>query len=281
VRSAPDVDVGLVYTHERDLMARLLPTLAASGQGVRMRLILVDNCSADGAGQWHGHFRDTLVLRNSASLGYAPNLNRVLRASSARHVLLLNTDMYFDPRQQCVGRMVRFMDEHPRCGISSCGIYHEDATFAYPARRFQTPGVILARRLGLGRLLGGTLDRYLYRDVPVGGTWPCDWLSGCFLMIRREAMEDVGYFDAGFVKYFEDVDLCYRMARSGWQVMYHGATHCYHLERRASKRLWSTDALCHLRSYLRWHWKWGLSLRGDLPRPQPPFTDSRCLRRAA
>ena len=101
-------------------------------------------------------------------------------------------------------------------------------------------------------------------------------------MIRREAFEDVGYFDEGFAKYFEDVDICYRMARSGWRVMHHGATHCYHLEQRASKGLWSTDALRHLGSYFRWHWKWGLSYRRDLPRPGLAVaTKVEELRRAA
>ncbi len=213
------------------------------------------------------------MLRNAQRLGYAANLNRVLAASTARYVLALNTDVYFDPHQQCIARMVRFMDRQPACGISSCGVYHADSTYAYPARRFQSPAVILARRLGLGRFLSGALDRYLYRDMPAGGTWDCQWLSGCFLMIRREALADVGYFDEGFAKYFEDVDICYRMARSGWRVMHHGATQCYHLEQRASRRLWSADALRHLGSYVRWHWKWGLSYRCDLPQPELPVPD--------
>jgi hypothetical protein len=48
------------------------------------------------------------------------------------------------------------------------------------------------------------------------------------------------------------------MARAGWQVMYHGATSCYHLEQRASKRLFSPDAWMHLRAYFCWLRKWGL-----------------------
>jgi hypothetical protein len=47
--------------------------------------------------------------------------------------------------------------------------------------------------------------------------------------------------------------------------MYHGGTYGYHLEQRASKHLLSADAALHLRSYLRWHWKWGFSFQGDLP----------------
>jgi GT2 family glycosyltransferase len=119
--------------------------------------------------------------------------------------------------------------------------------------------VILARRLGLGRWMRRTLADYLYEEYAPEESWECDWLSGCFLMVRREAFEEVGFFDTGFAKYLEDVDICLRMARSDWRVMYNGGTYCYHLEQRGSRRLFSTDALQHLRSYLRWVLKWGFA----------------------
>ena len=72
-----------------------------------------------------------------------------------------------------------------------------------------------------------TLDRYFYRDQP-GESFDSQWLSGCFLMLRRQAVEEVGAFDESFGKYFEDVDICLRMARAGWRVMHHGATSAAH-----------------------------------------------------
>ena len=74
----------------------------------------------------------------SERLPYAANLNRILAASAARYVLLLNTDMFFDPRQQCLARMVRFMDAQPDCGMAGCRLYHADGSDALAARRFQT-----------------------------------------------------------------------------------------------------------------------------------------------
>jgi GT2 family glycosyltransferase len=269
------VEIGVVFTHEFQWMPRLLRSMRQSCEGVAAGLILVDNCSDGGVEPWQGYFRNTRVVRNERRLLYAANLNRILRASTARYALLLNTDMFFDPEAQCVSRMVRFMDAHPRCGIAGCGIYHEDGRFAYPARRFQTLPVLMARRLGLGRVMRRTLDRYFYRERSANDTWACDWLSGCFLMVRREAIREVGEFDERFVKYFEDVDMCFRMARAGWEVMYHGGTYCYHLEERASRNVFSRDAWRHLRSYLRWLWKWGFSA----PPASPPATPPR--RRAA
>jgi GT2 family glycosyltransferase len=253
-----DVDIGIIYTHERHFMMPLVSSLAQSGRGVSLRLVLVDNASADGVGEWRNVFRETVVIRNERRLGYAANLNRILAASYARYALLLNTDMYFEPAEQCVAKMVRFMDTHPDCGVSGCGLYHPDGSYGFPARRFQTLGTIAARRLGLGKLLGRTVDSYLYRDQPRDAVFECDWLSGCFLMVRRKALDEVGLLDLQFKKYFEDVDFCLRMARAGWKVMMNGETCCYHLEQRASRNLFSRDAFVHLQSYARWLAKWGL-----------------------
>ncbi len=253
-----DLDIGVIYTYEREMLSRLLDTMSASGPGLRMRLILVDNASADGAEPWRDCIEHTRIVHNVRRLSYAQNLNRILDASSARYVLLMNTDMYFDPAEQCLRRMVDFMDAQPDCGVAGCRLLHADGSDAYAARRFQTLSLILARRCGLGRWLRSTVDRHFYAEHAPHETWACDWLSGCFLMTRREAIQRVGPIDERYGKYFEDVDLCLRMAQAGWRVMYHGATSCCHLEQRASKRLFSADAWMHLRAYLRWLRKWGM-----------------------
>jgi GT2 family glycosyltransferase len=182
-----DLDIGVIYTHERDFMPPLLSTLAASGNGLQMRLILVDNASEDGVEAYRRYFRNVLVISNAKRLHYAANLNSVLGASSARYVLLMNTDMYFDPEEQCLTRMAAFMDAHPDCGLAGCRLYRNDGSFAQPARRFQNLSVIAARRLGLAKWLHRSLDRHFYRECAIADSFDCDWLSGCFLMIRREA----------------------------------------------------------------------------------------------
>ena len=264
----PDLDIGVVYTYERQWMPRLLSSLRDSGDGISMRLLLIDNDS-DGIHPWLPYFPQTTVLVNSRRLGYAVNLNRILDASTARYALLLNTDLYVDPDAQCLAQMVRFMDQHPGCGLAGCRVYHEDRQYAHPARRFQTIPTILARRFGLTRLMPGVVRDYLYQDQPLDEPLECDWLSGCFLLVRREAYHEVGGFDSGFAKYFEDVDFCLRIARAGWQVMLNPATYCYHLEARSSKRVFSADALTHAKSYLRFLRKWGFSPRRHIVRAHP------------
>jgi N-acetylglucosaminyl-diphospho-decaprenol L-rhamnosyltransferase len=247
-----NLDVGVIYSGERHYLVPLLETMSRAAGDISSRLILVDNASRDGISGSLAWPLRTTVLYNARPLSYAANLNRILTVATAPFVLLLNTDIEFDPAEACLRKMVRFMESRPRCGVSICRIYHTDGGNGFPARRFQTPAMIAARRLGLSRLFHEALRDYLYLDRDPLSTFACDWVSGCFLMLRRAALAEVGGFDERYVKYFEDVDLCGRLARSGWQVLHHGGTWCYHHEQRASWRLLSLDAARHLSSYVRW-----------------------------
>ena len=252
-----DLDVGVIYTGERHYMTPLVESLAKSAAGLSLRLILVDNASADGVASWTHLCPRTKIVTNSQRYGYAANLNRILSASDARYVLLLNTDMYFDVGEQCLAKMVEFMEQHRGCGVSICRVLHPDGTDGHSARRFPTWRVIAARRLGLRRLFPRSLREHLYGEQDPLGHFACDWVSGCFMLVRREAFRDVGFFDEQYVKYFEDVDMCRRMALAGWQVMFNGQTFCYHHEQRASRNIASRDAWRHARAYWRWLTKWG------------------------
>lgn len=257
-----DLDVGLIYTHEDHWIEPLLQTLPAAASGANVRLLLVDNVSDQGAERWSGYVPQTTILRNERRLGYAENLNRILAASRARYVLLMNTDMLFDPAEPCLTKMVEFMDAHPQCGLSAARLYRYDGSYGYPARRFPTWQTAVGRRFGENRYFQRHLAEYLYLDRDPHSTMPCDWVSGCFMFVRREAAERVGPLDEGFRKYFEDVDWCARMTAAGYDVMLNGDTHCFHAEQRASKKVLSTDGRQHLRSYARWLWKY----RSGLPR---------------
>lgn len=257
---AVDLEIGLIYTYEDNWLEPLLATIPPSSAGLRTRLLLVDNASERGTDRWTGYL-PTTVLRNNCRLGYAANLNRILQASRARYVLLMNTDMLFDPAEPCLAKMVEFMDAHPRCGLSTSRLYRYDGTYGYPARRFPTWQTAVGRRFGENRYFREHLSQYLYLDRDPHATMPCDWVSGCFMFVRRAAAAEIGLLDEGFRKYFEDVDYCARVTAAGYDVMLNGDTHCLHAEQRASKKIFSTDGRRHLRSYARWLWKY----RGGLP----------------
>ncbi len=247
-----DLDIGVIYTYERDYMTPLIDSLIRSGDALRMRLILVDNASDEGVEKWAAKYDQVHVLQNSTRLGYAANLNRILKASTGRYVLLLNTDMFFDPEEQCLAKMVEFLNRDCQTGIAGCRLYHPDGTYGFPARSFPRLSTIVARRFSKLFRAPRTIGKYLYEENSREATFACDWLSGCFLMVRRSCFLQVGTFDEGFRKYFEDVDYCGRVASAGWNVKFFGGTYCYHWEQRDSARLFSRDSWVHISSYARW-----------------------------
>ena len=117
-----------------------------------------------------------------------------------------------------------FHGRRPRCGLAGCRLHHADGSNACAARRFQTLPLILARRCGLGRLLRRFARASL--STPSTGRRKPGRATGfpaASLMVRREAYQQIGGFDEGYGKYFEDVDFCLRMTRPAGRSCITGA----------------------------------------------------------
>jgi N-acetylglucosaminyl-diphospho-decaprenol L-rhamnosyltransferase len=253
-----DLSISIVSTNERRYIEPMLPTLYQSVRDITFEVVLIDNASTDGLVELAKLYDKLQIIRNDKRLSFCANHNFGICASKGRYVLVLNPDVLFDIEEPCLDKMVQFMDQHPECGVSGCRVYNFDKEFAYPARHFFDWRIILARRLPRLFESDNIIDKYLYRSKDIYSTFECDWLSGCFLFFRKSALDQVGLFDLGYPKYFEDVDICYRMKKAGWKVYYCGDTYYYHLEQRASKKLFTMDAWKHIRSYIHWKAKyWG------------------------
>jgi N-acetylglucosaminyl-diphospho-decaprenol L-rhamnosyltransferase len=247
-----DLTISIISTNERDYLDMLLPQIYKVSQGLIKEIIIVDNCSDDNTSELGRSFPDVRVIRNDRKRYFSYNHNKVIESARGRYVLLLNPDIMFNEDEPCITRMVQFMDENPGCGISGCRVYNYDRLFAFPARRFPSLATILSRRLPFVYYSKSQVARHLYKENDMNSTFDADWLSGCFLMIRKTALDQAGLLDERFLKYFEDVDICRRLQAWGWQVLYYGGTYYFHLEKRSSKKLFSRDAKLHLKSWFRW-----------------------------
>jgi GT2 family glycosyltransferase len=250
-----DVSIGIIYTFEETFINALLHSVPAACEGITAKVVLVDNNSAkplDDPGKILQDVR-LAVTRNPRKYYYSKNINVILKNSTdSRYCLVMNTDMAFLADDPCVSRMVRFMDENPGCGLSTCRLVGPEGQFMWPARKFQNLRIILARRFPRLFQDSKVVKDYLYADHSQTDAFPCDWVSGCFMMIRMKAFEKVGLFDEKYAKYFEDVDYCRRMHLHSWEVMYNGKTSCMHYEQRASINIFSASSLLHVLSYFRY-----------------------------
>ena len=126
------------------------------------------------------------------------------------------------PDAGAVAVLVAFMDAHPRCGIAGPQIRWPDGTWQPSRRASRRSRGTIVRRTPLRRLsppYETQREHYLLDERPTEPV-QADWMLGAFLLQRRAMLEEIGGWDAGYRHYVEDIDLCYRAMRAGWERWY-------------------------------------------------------------
>jgi GT2 family glycosyltransferase len=160
------------------------------------------------------------VVHNARPLSLAANVNIGTAATLGRWVLNVNPDAVPDPG--AVAALVGAAEERPRCGIAGPAMTWPDGTWQPSRRRFPTVGGTLVRRTPLRRALRPDRrqrEHYLLDERPTEPV-QADWMLGAFLLMRREMLEELGGWDEGYRHYVEDIDLCYRAMKAGWERWY-------------------------------------------------------------
>ena len=203
----PDLSVSIVNTGSRELLLACLESLA----GTDVEIVVLDNASEDGSvAAVRERFPDVRVLAQAHRAGFGANHNTVIRATTGRYVYVLNEDT--TAGDWGFPALTAYLDDHPRVAALGPRLVYPDGRLQDSAWRFPTPLVSMLSLATLGRL-GVTQSR---------GETPrvVDWVMGAAIVLRREALEEVGLFDEDFFLYSEEVDLQARLHRAGWEVHY-------------------------------------------------------------
>lgn len=192
------------------------------------------------------------VIENERPLTLSANVNLGLASTSGDYLLAANPDAV--PEPGAVAALRDAADARPRCGIAGPSMLWPDGRRQPSRRRFPTVAGTLVRRTPL-RLLARPYERqrghYLLDEQPVEPV-QSDWLLGAFLLQRRAMLEELGGWDAGFRHYGEDIDLCYRAAKAGWERWYVPAAVVRHdYAAVIDRRFLTRHTLWHLRGMLR------------------------------
>ena len=192
------------------------------------------------------------VLENGRPLRLAANVNLGIRTTSGTWVLYANPDAV--PEPGAVETLVHFASRGPRCGIVGPRVVWPDGSWQPTRRRFPTVSGTLVRRTPLRRLRP-PLERqreHYHLDDDVGEPVQADWLLGAFLLMRRSMLDELGGWDDGFRHYVEDIDLCYRACRAGWERWYVPTAQVTHdWAQVTDRRFLSRHTLWHARSMCR------------------------------
>ncbi|MCR4993947.1 MAG: glycosyltransferase family 2 protein [Bacteroidales bacterium] len=212
----------IVNYNVKHYLWQCLDSVRRASKGLEMDVWVVDNASTDGSIPFlQKDFPEVHFIANNENVGFSKANNIAIRQSSGEYVLLLNPDTLV--AEDCLHACVAFMQCHPRCGALGVHMINRDGSFALESRRgLPTPATSFYKVTGLcrhypthprfGRYYMGHLAEYAEGRIEV--------ISGAFMMLRREALNEVGLLDEDYFMYGEDIDLSYRIGVGGWECWY-------------------------------------------------------------
>ena len=213
VPATVDVTAVVVSYGTRDLLARCLTALGAQ-EGVTLETIVVDNASPDASAELvRREFPEAQLVALDENVGFARANNLAFEHARGEHLLLLNSDCFLEPG--ALSELVAAARRHPDAAAVGARLANADGSLQRSAWPFPRPARIAAEAFLLHRL-------GLFEDLR---TWAhdeereVDFLIGACLLVRRDALDEVGGFDERFRFYGEEADLQRRLANRGWKVV--------------------------------------------------------------
>ncbi len=254
----------IVNWNTRDLLAGCLRSItdyrlkiedpASSIFNLQSEIIVIDNASADGsAAMVRERFPWVKLIENAENVGFARANNLGIRMAQGRYVLLLNPDTVVHPG--ALAALVAFMDAHPAAGACGPRLLNGDGSLQPACHPMLTPGREFWRLLFLERLW----PRATYPLARWDAVTPrrVEVIKGACLLLRREALDQVGPLDENYFMYTEEVDLCCRLARAGWELWYVPAAAVTHYGEGSSKQAAEAMYIQLYRSKVQFYRKFG------------------------
>jgi len=235
-----DLTIIIVSYNTADMTADCLSRVIASSDTLDKKIVVVDNASADDTAEKIAReFPKVRLIANTENVGFGRANNQAIENGVGRYVLLLNSDAFVPP--DALQKTISFMDAHPECGISGARIVDEEGRLQPSARYRPTPFNSFLKRTGFGRFF-----RRIQAIDDMGwdhrSVRECDWVPGCYFVIRRDVIEQVGLFDPRYFLYYEEVDLCMAAQRKGWQVLFDPGVEIMHIGGASAKNLGEINA---------------------------------------
>lgn len=223
MRKEVDLSVIILNYNTKDLLRECLKSVVGSNLAdFADEIIVVDNASSDGSPEMvKKEFSKVILIINRENLGFSAGNNVGIKRAKGRYLLFLNPDTLVEP--QTFKIMLDFMEQHPRVGAATCKIELPNGQLDNACHRgFPTPWNALCYFSGLGKIFPRFqfFNGYTLACLDLNSIHQIDSACGAFLIVRRQAGEEVAWWDEDYFWYGEDLDFCYRLKEKGWQVMF-------------------------------------------------------------
>lgn len=216
----------IVNWNTKGPLLRCLESVFRYIKGIPFDVTLVDN------GSWDGSLPAVIekyptvkIIANDSNLGFARANNQAITSTSGKYCLLLNSDT--EITEQTCEKMLEFMEHNPSVGIIGAKLLNMDGTMQ---NSFDNIPTLTTELLNKSMLRSFFPQKYPSKRTLIIAPFEVESIIGACMLIRRKALEEVGLFDEDFFVFLEETDLCYRMKKAGWKVIYLPQAQVYHLQ---------------------------------------------------
>ncbi len=217
------LDIIIVNYKSTPYLLGCLTSVFESIDGLKATVFVFDNGSHENLDSINETHPDTILIKNSNNLGFSRAVNNVLKKTISPYAVILNPDTTID--KGFLKSITSYMVSNPDVGIAGPKIFNPCGSIQGSARSFPAlhtvffgRGALLSKLFPNNRI---TCTNILTQNCDGKTPMEVDWVSGACMVVRREAIIDVGLLDERFFLYWEDVDWCKRMQRKGWKVTYY------------------------------------------------------------
>jgi GT2 family glycosyltransferase len=248
----PRLAVITINHQHGEMITKMIDSLTALAQSDQpAQIFVINNVEDEAVKTWlTTEHPEITLIENAHPKGFASNINATIRQHPAfDFYLLINPDVICLP--EMIPALVRKMSEDSEVGVAGPKLLNMDGSVQPSRRRFATFPVLILRALHVDALFKNlsAVDRYLMNDVRFDSDVEVDWITGAVMLLRKQALDEVGLFDEQFYMYFEDEDLCCRMWQQGWKVCYLPDAQAYHAHlAEGRKRILSQANIRHITS---------------------------------
>lgn len=232
------LSVVIVNYNVEHFLEQCLHSVYKALKNVEGEVFVVDNNSVDGSVDMvREKFPQAHLIANKENTGFSKANNQAMHISKGEYVLLLNPDTVV--MEDTFEKVIQFMDEHPDAGGLGVKMIDGKGKFLPESKRgLPTPQVAFYKMSGLSNIFPKSkrFGRYHLGYLSDDEVHEIEILAGCFMLMRKSVLDEVGLLDETFFMYGEDIDLSYRIILGGYKNYYFPDTSIIHYKGESTKK---------------------------------------------
>jgi hypothetical protein len=225
---------------------------------LKVKIYIVDNSANKGNYTLPQDERIFYHFNHGRNVGYGKGNNIAIEnAEPSKYFLILNPDVFI--KDDALEKLIHYMDMNPEIGIGIPKVLNLDGTQQFLNKRYPSLAALFVRRFMpkfLHFLFSSTLENYEMRDLNQNENYEVPFISGAFMLFRRDVLDKVKGFDPRYFLYFEDADICREVQSIGFRTSYYAKANIVHLWKRAAHRDWKITFV-FIANMVRYFNKWG------------------------